>query len=69
MVNLFLSVDETASILGISKATLYSWICRKKITVVKVSNRSLFDPEDIREYIRSHKVDSITVKLRKQGRI
>ena len=51
-----LNMDETAAILGISKATLYSWISRKQISVVKVSSRSMFDPADIKEYIESHKV-------------
>ncbi len=51
-----LNMDETSAILGISKATLYSWICKKKIGVVKVSSRSMFDPADIREFINSHKV-------------
>ena len=55
-----LNMDETAAILGISKATLYSWISRKQISVVKVSSRSMFDPADIKEYIESHKIRSIS---------
>ena len=51
-----LNMNETSAILGISKSTLYTWICRKKIGVVKVSSRSMFDPADIREYINSHKI-------------
>ena len=55
-----LNMDETAAILGISKATLYSWISRKQISVVKVSSRSMFDPADIKEYIENHKVRSLS---------
>lgn len=51
-----LNITEASKILGISKATLYSWISRKQISVVKVSSRAMFDPADIREYIDSHKV-------------
>ena len=51
-----LNIDETAEILGISKATLYTWICRKKIEVVKIGNRALFNPVYIREYIKRHTV-------------
>ena len=56
-----LSVDETAEILGISKATLYTWVCRKKIGVIKICSRALFDPRDIREYIDSHRVKPIRI--------
>ena len=54
-----LTIDETAEILGISKATLYTWVCRKKIEVVKVSSRVMFDPAYIREYIEKHTVKSL----------
>ena len=54
-----LSIDETAEILGLSKATLYTWICRRKIDVVKVSSRVMFDPAYIREYIEKHTVKAI----------
>ena len=54
-----LTIDETAEILGISKATLYTWVCRKKIEVVKVSSRVMFDPAYIREYIKKHTVKSL----------
>ena len=64
MLERLLSVDETATILGISRATLYTWICRKKIDVVKIGNRALFDPAYIREYIEKHTVRSISYELR-----
>lgn len=55
-----LTIDETAEILGISKATLYTWICRKRIEVIKVSSRVMFDPAYIREYIKKHTVRALT---------
>lgn len=47
-----LNIDETAKILGRSKATLYTWICRKKIEFVKISNRVMFEQDYIREFIK-----------------
>lgn len=64
-----LTVDETASILGISRATLYTWICRKKIEVVKIGSRALFDPAYIKDYIKKHTVRTISYELMKKGRI
>lgn len=54
-----LNIDEAANILNISKATLYTWICRKKIEVVKLSNRVMFNQEYLRDYIRKHTVKSL----------
>ena len=56
-----LTIDETAEILGISKTTLYTWVCRKKIEVVKVGNRALFNPSYIRKYIEKHTVKALTI--------
>ena len=54
-----LSIDETAAILGLSKKTLYSWISRRQVEVVKISNRVMFEPRYIREYIEKHTVKAI----------
>ncbi len=54
-----LNIEEAAAVLGISKATLYTWICRKKIDVVKVSNRVLFSQAYLRDYIKKHTVKSL----------
>ena len=63
-----LNVDETASILGISRATLYTWICRKKVEVVKIGSRAMFDPEYIKDYIKKHTVRTISYELRNKRR-
>ena len=55
-----LSIDEAATILGLSKKTLYSWVSRRQIEVVKVSSRVMFEPKYIREYIEKHTVKAIT---------
>ena len=60
-----LSMDETMSILGISKSTLYSWVCQKKIRVIKMGSKSMFSPSDVWEFIRSHAVEPIKIELRK----
>jgi|WetSurMetagenome_2_1015567.scaffolds.fasta_scaffold00088_39 excisionase family DNA binding protein len=53
-----LSVDETLGILGIKKATLYSWVCRRQIPVVKLSARLLkFRESDLEAFINARAVN------------
>ena len=53
-----LSVEETASYLGISERTIYNQICRKAkkrfpIKPKRIGKRILFDINDIEQYVDS----------------
>jgi excisionase family DNA binding protein len=51
-------IRQAAAATGLSVHTLYSWISQKKITYVKAGRKVLFDPNDIQNWIESHKVVS-----------
>lgn len=50
-----LSVKEAANYLGIAQWTLRGWVSRKRVPVVKLGRRTLFDPQDLSEWIARHK--------------
>ena len=55
--NQLLSAEETAKLLGISKWTLAMWRCKRKIPYIKLGGRTLFDPEDLKLFVESCKVE------------
>jgi predicted DNA-binding transcriptional regulator AlpA len=56
MENEFLTREETAAHLKISKAMLDLLTKRGDLPVIKVGRRSIFDPRDIEEFINRSKV-------------
>ena len=56
-----LNMDETRDILGVSKSTLYSWICQRKIRVIKMGSKSMFMPSDIWNFIRKQAKEPIKI--------
>lgn len=56
-VDKLLNMDETASLLGVKKSTLYALVMRKKITHVKLGKLTRFRPEDIQVYINKNLVE------------
>jgi excisionase family DNA binding protein len=63
--NHLLSVNDAATILGISKHTLNGWVSKRQISFVKVGRRTLFDPAYLAQYIKAHTVEPQT---RREGR-
>jgi excisionase family DNA binding protein len=57
MNNRLLSINEAATILGISKHTLNGWVSKRQISFVKVGRRTLFDPSYLAQYIKAHTVE------------
>ncbi|NUO79353.1 helix-turn-helix domain-containing protein [candidate division KSB1 bacterium] len=51
-----LSVEEAATYLGIAEWTLRGWVSRKRVPVVKLGRRTLFDPADLSDWVEKHKV-------------
>ena len=46
-----LSVGDVADILGVSVQTVYNWVSRGRLPIVKVSRRTMFQPEEIGRWI------------------
>ena len=50
-----LNKKEVCQWLGIAPSTLDVLLAKKKIRVVKFNRRVLFDPDDVREFIKANK--------------
>lgn len=65
-----LGTNEVAMMLGITKATLYSWTCRNLIPCIKLSGRVLrFRESDILEWIADKAVRPQTAETSQSTRI
>ena len=51
----FIGIQELADLLGISKNTVYSWTCQKRIPYLKVGRLVKFDRGDIEGWIKGRK--------------
>ncbi len=47
-----LGVREVSRLLGIKKATLYGWVHKGKIPVIKVGSRLRFKPSEISRWLK-----------------
>jgi excisionase family DNA binding protein len=56
----FLKVGEVADYLGLSKNTVYSWVCQKRIPYFKVGRLVKFDRQKIDRWAETREVDSIS---------
>ncbi len=55
----FLSVDETASFLGIRKSYLYKLVHERRLPCYKpLGGKILFDPDELENFIRSRRVST-----------
>lgn len=55
----FMSIDEAAKFMGVSSSTLYKKACKGEIPHYKIGGLK-FDRNELDQYIRKHKVASIT---------
>ncbi len=51
----FISYTETAQFLGLSRPTIDRLIAREEIPSYKIGKRRLFDPEELVEWVKSHR--------------
>ncbi len=47
-----INVNELAKVLGISVQTVYAWVSRRRLPIVKVGRRTMFNPEEIDRWVR-----------------
>ena len=52
----FLGIKDCAEYLGITKGTLYVWVCHRKIPYVKVGRLVKFDLKAIEEWLKANAV-------------
>lgn len=52
----YLNIRELAEYMGISKGTLYVWVCQKRIPYVKISNLLRFDLREIDGWLKDRRV-------------
>ena len=52
----YLNIRELSDYLGISKGTLYVWVCQKRIPYVKISNLLRFDLNQIDGWVKAKSV-------------
>jgi excisionase family DNA binding protein len=50
-----LSLAETREVLGVSRMTLWRIVDRGDLPIVRIGDRPLFDPEDVRAFIASNR--------------
>lgn len=59
-----LDVSELSEILGVTKATIYSWTSQNKIPHIKLSKRLLkFRKDEITDWIAKRSVNADTIPL------
>jgi len=54
-----LGIDELAQFLGVSKGTLYVWVCHKEIPYLKVGRLVKFDSSEIDRWLNKRKVKEL----------
>ena len=54
-----LNMDDCAKYLGLSKGTLYVWVCRRKIPYLKVGRLVKFDMRKIEEWLKENSVSKL----------
>jgi len=56
----FLDMDECSRYVGITKGTLYVWVCRRKIPYLKVGKLVKFDIKRIESWMRGKQINELT---------
>ena len=58
--NEFLSIEETATFLNLSKNTIYSKVNKRELPVMKKGKRLYFSQEELSNYLKSGRVKTAT---------
>ncbi len=56
----YLGMDECADYLGLTKGTLYVWVCHKKIPYLKMGKLVKFDLRKIEVWLREKQIHEIS---------
>jgi len=55
----FLSITEMSQYLGITKGSLYVWVCQRKIPYLKVGKLVKFDIMEIESWLKDKRVKEL----------
>ncbi|MCF7953877.1 MAG: helix-turn-helix domain-containing protein [Spirochaetales bacterium] len=50
----YLTVDDASKLLRVKKQTLYKWICERKIPSYSLGGRTLFNENELHEWVKQH---------------
>ena len=63
----FITFKETVIFLRLSRPTIDRLIARGDIPSYKIGGKRLFDPDELVEWVKSHRTDKLERKTRKKG--
>ena len=55
----FLGLQEVSEYLGVTRGTLYVWVCHKRITYLKMGRLVKFDLQEIEAWLKDKRVKII----------
>lgn len=60
-----MTVDECAAYTRLSRWTIYTFVCKKRIPYVKLGRRTLFDRAELDRWIqaKSRKVSAVSIRV------
>jgi excisionase family DNA binding protein len=55
----FLTRDDVARLLKVSRATVYRLVESRRLPFYKIGNRLRFDKQDVLAFLRHHRIDAL----------
>ena len=56
----FLGIEELSGYLGLTKGTLYVWVCQRKIPNLKIGKLLKFDIIEIEQWLKDKRIKEIS---------
>ena len=56
----FLGIEELSEYLGLTKGTLYVWVCHKRIPYLKIGSLLKFDLSEIEKWLEDKRIAEIS---------
>lgn len=56
----FLGIEELSQYLGLTKGTLYVWICQRRIPYLKIGKLVKFDIIEIQDWLKNKRVKELS---------
>lgn len=58
----FININELSQYIGLTKGTLYVWVCQKKIPYLKLGKLVKFDLREIEDWMKDKRVKEFIYK-------
>ncbi len=56
----FLGIEELSQYLGLTKGTLYVWVCQRRLPYLKIGKLLKFDIIEINQWLKDKRVKELT---------